>query len=56
MSFLDDKKPCWKCGYLFDPDQLKDRLCRDCELDEDMLDEIAEDEGKGPFDDPALDY
>ena len=44
MSYLTDKYPCSCCGDLYDLDMLNlDNVCRDCLIDEDMLDELIED-------------
>jgi len=44
MSYLSDKVECQDCGQLFDPDLISNGICRDCELDNEMLEEIVEDE------------
>lgn len=44
MSYLSDKQPCIECKHLFDPDQLVDGMCRDCEIDLSMLYELQMDE------------
>jgi hypothetical protein len=44
MSYLNDKVPCKQCKDLYDPDQLRDDLCRDCIMDNSMLKELQEDE------------
>jgi hypothetical protein len=45
MSYLTDKHPCSCCGDLYDLDMLNwDNVCRDCMMDEDMLNEIIQDE------------